>query len=111
MRRPVHAGHECGLHGMQIAVLCQTLDGGDLVAGMHHRERQAAVDALSVDDHRAGAALSLVAALLRTGQPEMLTQRIEQRYARVEIESMTPSIDSQCHGLVVHRCGFCRGLG
>jgi hypothetical protein len=78
---------------------------------MHHGERQAAVDALSVDDHRAGAALSLVAALLRTGQPEMLTQRIEQRYTRIEIESMTPSIDSQRHVLVVHRCGFRRGLG
>src|SRR5215813_6761932 len=57
--------HESGLHGMQRALLCQTFDGGDLVAVMHHRECQAAIDALSIDDDRAGAALSLVAALIR----------------------------------------------
>src|SRR6476620_8008711 len=90
--------HECGLHWVKIAAFFQALDGRYLVARMHHGERQAAVDALSIDDHRAGAALPLVATLLRTGQPEMLTQRIEQRYARIEIESMTPSIDSQRHG-------------
>src|SRR5207247_7828488 len=78
--------HKRGLHRVEIAVFFQTLDGRDLVARMHRGERQAAVDALSIDDHRAGAALSLVAALLRTGQPEMLAQRIEQRYARIEIE-------------------------
>src|SRR5713101_102312 len=94
--------HKCGLHWVEIAIFFQTLDGRDLVARMHHGERQAAVDALSIDDHGAGAALSLVAALLGTGQPEMLAQRIEQRYARIEIESMAPSIDSQRHVLVVH---------
>src|SRR5436305_11056646 len=57
--------YERGLHRVQNALFGQTLDGGDLVAIMHHRECQTAVDALSVDDDRAGAALSLVAALLR----------------------------------------------
>jgi hypothetical protein len=77
---------------------------------MHHGEREAAVDALSIDDHRAGAALPLVAALLGPCQPEMLTQRIEQSYAWIEIESAAPAIDSQRHVLVVQRCGFCRGV-
>src|SRR3982074_848703 len=102
--------NKCGLHWVQIAVFFQTLDGRYLVARMHHGERQTAVDALSIDDHRAGATLSLAAALLRTGQPEMLTQRIEQRYTRIEIESVTPSIDSERHVLVVLRCGFRCGL-
>src|SRR3984893_4604807 len=102
--------HKCGLHRVEIAVFFQTLDGRDLVARMHHGKRQAAVDALSIDDHRTGAALSLVAALLRAGQAEMLAQCIEQRYARIEIESMAPSIDSQRHALVVHRCAFRRGF-
>ena len=102
--------YKCGLHRVQDAVFFQTLYGHDLVACMHHGERQAAVDALSVDDDGAGAALSLVAALLRTGQAEMLTQGIEQRYAGIEIKSVAPSIDSQRHVLVGHRCGFCRGL-
>ena len=85
---------------MEIAAFFQTLDGRDFVARMHYGERQAAVDALSIDDHRAGAALALVAALLRPGQPEMLTQRIEQSYTRIEIKSMALPIDSQRDGLV-----------
>src|SRR5215469_16049653 len=87
--------HERGLHRMESVLLGQALDGGDLVTIMHHRERQAAIDALSVDDDRAGAALSLVAALLRAGQPEILAQRIEQRRTRIEIEGIIPSVDRE----------------
>jgi hypothetical protein len=47
--------HKRGLHWMEITVYFQAFDGSDLVARMHHRERQAAVDALSIDDHGAGA--------------------------------------------------------
>jgi hypothetical protein len=61
--------HKCRLHWVEIAVFFQTLDGRDLIAGMHHGKRQAAVDPLSIDDYRASAALPLVAALLRAGQP------------------------------------------
>ena len=78
--------YKCGLHRVQDAVFFQTLYGRDLVACMHHGERQAAIDALSIDHHRAGAALSLVATLLRTGQPAQpgTSGRSDrwQRYAR-----------------------------
>src|SRR5262245_5707431 len=63
--------HESGLHWMQSIFTGEALDRGDLGSIMHYRERQAAVDALPVDDDRAGAALSLVAALLRAGQSKM----------------------------------------
>jgi hypothetical protein len=102
--------NKCGLHWVQDAVFFQALYGHDLIARMHHGERQAAVDALSTDYHRAGAALSLLTTLLRTGQPQMLAQRIEQCYPRIEMESMAPSIDGQRHVLVVNRCRFGRGL-
>ena len=62
----------------------QALDGGDLVPVVHHREGQAGVDAPAVDQHRAGAALAVVAALLGAGQAEVLAQRVEQRHARLE---------------------------
>ena len=55
-------------------------------AFVHHRERQARVDAAAVDDHRAGAALALVAALLGAGQVQVLAQRVEQGGARVELQ-------------------------
>src|SRR5919201_6918436 len=42
--------YERGLHRMQSSLVGQALDRGDLVAVMHYRERQAAVDALSIDE-------------------------------------------------------------
>jgi hypothetical protein len=40
---------------------------------------------LPIDDHRAGAALPLIASLLRAGEREMLTQRIEQCRAGITV--------------------------
>ncbi len=62
-----------------------------LVALVHHRERQARIDAPAVDDHRAGAALAVVAALLGAGEMQMLAQRVEQRGARIEQPADAPS--------------------
>ena len=78
--------HEGGLHRMQVVRRAQALDGGDLVALVHHRERQAGVDPPAVDDHRAGAALAVVAALLGAGEMQVLAQRIEQRGAGVDLQ-------------------------
>ena len=38
------------------------------------------------DDHRAGAALAVVAALLGAGQVQMLAQRVEQRRAGIDVK-------------------------
>ena len=48
-----------------------------------------------VDQHRAGAALAVVASFLRAGQAEMLAQHIEQRGAHIEREPMIPAVDVQ----------------
>src|SRR5437870_5289363 len=95
---------------IQHPLLCQTLDGGDLVAVMHHRERQTAIDTLSVDDDRAGAALSLIAAFLRAGQRQMLAQCIEQRGARIKIDGVGPPVDREIDALDGKRSGLRRGL-
>ena len=71
---------------MQLLRRAQTLDGGDGVAFVHHGERQAGRDAPAADDHGAGAALALVAALLAAGEMQVLAQRVEQRGPRVEFE-------------------------
>src|SRR5947209_10304790 len=61
---PVMA-HEGGLHRMEIVAVRQAFDRDNLIAPMHRRESQAAIYPLPVDDHRAGTALPLIAALLR----------------------------------------------
>ena len=67
------------LHRVQLVAFGQPFDRGDLAALVHHGERQAGVDAPAVDQHRAGAALAVVAALLGAGEAEVLAQRVEQR--------------------------------
>ncbi|GJE44725.1 hypothetical protein AEGHOMDF_3915 [Methylobacterium soli] len=71
---------------MQVVRLAEPLDGGDLRALMHHGERQAGIDAPPVHDHRAGPALTVVAALLRAGQVQVLARGVEERGAGVEFE-------------------------
>ncbi len=69
---------------MQVFGLPNPFDRRDLVPFVHHRERQAAVHAPPVHVHRAGAALPVVAALLRARQVDPLPQRIQQRGPRIQ---------------------------
>jgi hypothetical protein len=52
------------LHWMQLAVLGETFDGGDLTTGGSERRHQARMDRLAVEPNRTGAAIAGVAALL-----------------------------------------------
>ena len=53
--------------------------------------------AAAVDQHRAGTALAVVAALLRAGQPELLAQEVEQRRARVDRDVVRDAVHPQLH--------------
>src|SRR6185437_9337989 len=98
---------------MQIAGLTDAFDRGNFVAFVHQGEGETAVDATAVDVDRAGAALSVVAALFGTGEVKALAEGIEQRGTRVEItQRIVFAIDAQrdvvragCLGLVLD-CGL-----
>ena len=79
--------HEGRLHRMQVvrAVPSPSIVVM-LVAFVHDGERQAGIDPAAVDDHGAGAALALIAALLGAGEMEVLAQRVQQRGARIELK-------------------------
>src|ERR1700716_2240774 len=85
------------LQRMQIVALGKTLDGRDGLSVMHHRQRQTGVDAASFNQHRAGAALAVIASLLRTRQREMFTQRIQQRRAWIERQRTRAAVDLKLH--------------
>ena len=89
--------------GCSVAVGRKALDGGDLGAVLHHRERQARDDAPAVDQHRAGAALAVIATLLGAGQVEMLAQRVEQGRPRGNLKLRLLAIDDERYGDLV-RC-------
>ena len=56
----------------------EPLDGGDLRAVGLHREVGAGVHRTAVEQHHAGAALGVVAALLGPGQADLLAHRVQQ---------------------------------
>jgi hypothetical protein len=69
---------------------------------VHHGQAQAGIDAAAVDDHGAGAALALVAALLGAGQVQVFAQQVEQRGAGVDFLFEALAVDAQCSS-----CGPC----
>src|SRR5207249_3500316 len=60
------------LHRMENAVALQSFDRDDVVAVMHHGEREARQDATAVDVDGACAALAVIAALLGSEELELL---------------------------------------
>ena len=70
---------EAALHGGELAVMAERLDGIDALALDGGRERQAVQSGFVVDQHRAGTALAAVAAGLGAGKADLLPQVIEQQ--------------------------------
>src|SRR5690348_2716037 len=56
----------------------------------------------TVDEHGARTALSVVAALLRAGEPEVLAQQVEQRGARVDRQRVLGAVDPERDGMDLH---------
>jgi hypothetical protein len=78
---------------MQPVAVCEPFDRGDLGAVLGDREHKAAVHPPAVQQDRAGAALALIASLLRAGPAQPLPQNVEQSAAVVHNETL---------GLLVH---------
>ena len=63
-------------------------------------EERAPVHAASVDQHRARAALAMVAALFRAGQAQMLATQIEEGGSDIDLDVMRLTIDCEMHGRI-----------
>jgi hypothetical protein len=85
---------ESRLQGMETGVIGQALDGGHMVAVVGDGEGEAAVDTTATDEHGAGAALAVVAALLGAGQAELLAEQVEQGEAGVDDECVVDTVDA-----------------
>jgi hypothetical protein len=64
----------------------KTFDRRDAISLMHHRERQAGVDAAALNNDRAGATLAVIAALFGAGELQVLSQSVQKRRTYVEFE-------------------------
>jgi hypothetical protein len=86
---------ERGLERMQLLLVRQPLDGRDLGSIARDREHEAAVRAAPVEQHRAGAALPVIAPLLGSGEAEPLPQWVEQRGACIDRQAAILSVHAQ----------------
>ena len=76
---------EAVLQRVQLTVLRESFDRGDLGALGLHGEDRAGLGAAAVDEDRAGAALAGVAADVRAGQIQLLAQEVHEECARLDV--------------------------
>ena len=75
--------------------------------GHRGRLREARAHGLAVDEHGAGAALALAAAVLGAGQVELVAQNAKQALRRVGLDAATTAVDQQlegCHVPILAGC-------
>ena len=63
---------------LQRMIAAESFDRDDFGAFDLRNGNEARADRLSVDEHRARAALAFAAAFLRSGEPDILAQHVEQ---------------------------------
>src|SRR5579883_2451010 len=69
---------------MQLPVARQSFNRNNISILTGHRKDQAAIHASSVEQYSAGTALPVVTSFFRADDPQVLTQRIQQRCSRID---------------------------
>jgi hypothetical protein len=77
--------NESFLHRMKLFPVGEPFDRRNFFPLLHHRKGKTRIDTFSVDNHRAGAALPVVAPFLAAGQVKLIAQQIQQSCARVDV--------------------------
>ena len=93
-------GDEGALHGVQDVATGQPFDGYQVGPVAHDGQGQAGIDALAIAQHRAGAALAMVAAFLGADQIQLLTQQVEQGDPRMYLQCSGLTIEGQTDGVL-----------
>ena len=97
------AVQERDLERIQPGVAGEPLDRGDRAPGGLEGEVGARVHRLAVEQHHAGAALGVVAALLRAGQADRAAHGVEQAQMRVELDRIGLAVHVQGRGVIASR--------
>ena len=99
------------LHGVQIARLTKTFDGGDFVTFMHDRKRQTGIDATTIDHDSTCTALAMVASLFGSGEMQVLPESVKEGGTVIECQAFRFTVDLERYfscavqGSILHVCG------
>lgn len=87
-----------GLHGMERGRGADAFDGGDARALEIAGKGLAGPHGLPVDQHGAGAAQGLAAAVFGAGQPDDIAEKPQKRHVGIGVKVMALAVDGQLHG-------------
>jgi hypothetical protein len=89
------------LQWVQVSIIGKPLDRDDLGILMRDGESEATVHAPAIEQHGARAALPVVAALLRAGEPKVLAKYVKERGSGIDGQlvgySIYPQVDGKIH--------------
>src|SRR5205809_5863197 len=91
---------ECLLQRMKVAVRCEPFDRLDRRAVGLNSEQEAGPDSRAVEANGAGAAHAVLAADMRSGQPQGVTEEVRQQQPWLDELVVAPTVDG--HGDRVH---------
>jgi hypothetical protein len=87
-------GNECSLHRMQVFRCAETFDCRDLCPVVQQGQAKARVYPPAIHVHRASAALSVVTALLSSGESKGLAQTVKQSRSRIDTNPIFLSVNA-----------------
>src|SRR5438067_4366233 len=93
---------EAFLHGVELAVLLEALDGSDLMSVGLHGEEGARLHRLPLEQHGAGAAVGGVAADMRSGHAQVLAQEVDEEQARLDLRLLGVAVDGDLDAMCRH---------
>ncbi len=89
---------EALLQRRELGVVGQPFHGDDLGALRLHRQQQARAHRGAVDDHGAGATHAVLAAEMRSGEPQLVAQAVRQGHARLDLDLDFLAVDFKSDG-------------
>src|SRR5262245_41240160 len=91
------------LNRMELPILLQSLDGGDLTPIRLDRKKSAGLDRLPIQVHRASAAVGGIAADMSPGQAEHVADAVDEQKPRLDIGFHIAAVHLDANLLLRHR--------
>src|SRR6266516_425092 len=95
------------LEGVQGLAICKPLDGDDLGVLVRDGECEAAIHTTTIEQDGTGAALTVVAALLGTGESETFAQRVQECRPGIDEKPMRCPVHAE--DVLIYTCYFVSG--
>ena len=92
------------LQSAELTILSKSFDRDDFVSFVHHRQSETGIDPAPINQDGAGPALTVVTTFFTAGEPQRLTQEIQERSSSFNFDRVRLPIHLQARGDHASRC-------